>query len=487
MEKISWLAVWILGIGCFVAPASFAQVTLDEVVCRALDCHPQLKVARSEIAVAQARLIDAGKIDNPVLEFAARSQAKVGADREGSMFIGYSQKFPVTDKLRRRRDLGIAEVRLACAEVHEVERNFIAEVQTAYIESVGARALITEMQRIEKSIEKSIESARNQLALAQGSELDVASAETEKVLAAQDRVLAEGRYRQALAKLRPMLLCRSEEKIQLGQDLDDVVATLQSTVRSSVPDHLQRSDVTAAEVKIARAHTDEQLAQSEALEDWELTAGYEAERSVDEPVGAGRERFIGMGVKIPIPVHKQGDGRIAEARAESEKAHFQLQTAKAQSLGEVEVALAEVKAAEKTLASFSDLVLPQLKQRESKTWDAYQQGLLEFSQVILLQQQQTRTRQAMTQAKLEKAQALARLQHVLGSNPHLCDYNESSCQLYKPGTEPANEPWVLKETEVAKKIHAMPVINKSNQPAAKASPVVKKPFRKFLQKLGGKK
>ena len=460
------------------------SLTIDEAVHSALQRHPQLKVAKSDIVIAQARLIDAGKLENPMLEFAVTSQVKDGPDREGSLFIGYSQTFPVTDKLLRQRDLGKAEVQVACAEVREVERNFIARVQEAYIRALGAKALIIEMQRIEQATEKSIDQARNQMAAAVGSELDVASAETEKVLASQDRILAEGAYRQALARLRPLLGIHSNDTISLSDNLTSIIARLDQTVSGSISTNdLKRADLVAAQVRKKMAQADQELARSEALEDWEFNAGYEATRTIDEPVGAERDRFLSMGVKIPLPVRKKGEGRIAETRAVSEKVDHEIAVIEAQQKAEVAAALAEVQAARLTAENLNDKVLPQLKSREGKTWQAYQEGLVNFNQIILLQQQQTRTQKATTQARIDEALALARLQHAVGSHPALESYNPCECPSYKPGTEPTHAPWalpVMSETKAVKTLKAIPV--------ALSKPVTTPKQKKEggLQKLGKK-
>lgn len=455
------------------------ELTLDEAVCRALKCHPLLKAARSDIAIAQARLIDAGKMENPELEFSANSQLVDGPDREGSLFVGYSQIFPVTDKLLRERDVGVADVRLACAEVREVERDLVAEVQTAYIEAVGARALIDEVERIEADTARSVELAKKQLSAAQGSELDVASAETEQVLASQDRLTAVSEYRKAIARLRPLIYVDAGEPLVLTESVTGVLATLRSTIPDANPGNLERADITAAEVRKDRALTDEKLARAEALEDWEFAAGYEAGRTVDEPEGVERERFLSMGVKIPLPVRKQGASRIAEARAETRKATHQLEAVRLASGGEVEAGFAELRAAEQSYTALSDRVLPQLESRESKMREAYEQGLAEFSQIILLQQQQSRTRKAVSEARLEKALALSRLQHALGTNPHLHPY-DSHLAPYRPGTEPKDAPWappVLAKPPVPESPTASTEI-----PSAQATPVKKKkPFEGWFR------
>lgn len=467
------LAAFFVSVSAFL-PADDFQLSLDEAVCRALECHPLLKAARSDIAIAQARLIDAGKLENPELEFSVNSQLIDGPDREGSLFVGYSQEFPVTDKLLRERDLGIADVRLACAEVREVERNLVDEVQSAYIEAVGARDLIDELERIETDSSRSVELAKQQLSAAQGSELDVASAETEQILASQDRLQAVSEYRKALARLRPLIFIKSGDPLVLSQNVAGVVASLRPTIPLSNPGNLERADITAAEVKKDRALTDEKLARSEALEDWEFAAGYEAGRTIDEPEGAERERFLGMGVKIPLPVRKKGAGRIAEARAATRKASHQLEAVRLASIGEVESSVADLRAAEQSYGALSSRVLPQLESRESKMREAYEQGLAEFSQIILLQQQQSRTRRALAEASLEKALAMARLQHALGTNPHLRPY-DPHCSPYCPGTEPSKAPW-------APPVLASPIAT-TEKPSAQATPVKKKkqPFQGWFK------
>lgn len=438
------------------------RLTIDEAVSRAVSSHPQLAVARSNIAIAQGRLIDAGKLDNPIFEFSLTSQIADGPDREGTVFMGYSQKFPVTDKLLRQRDLGIADVKLASAEVHEAERKFILQVQSAYIDAVGAIALIDVLERLENESEEYIKLAKAQAQMALASELDVAAAETEKALATQSRILAECDYREAIAELKPLLGMGHSEDLRLSQSLNSVVSTLGSTVRYTVPDQLNRADVVAARVRQQRAKIDQKLARSERLEDWEVETGYQSGRSVDEPVGVERERFVGVGLKIPLPIRRKGQGRIAEAAAQSDKAGHEFHLAHTNALAEVRVRIAALCRVVETIDSLQERVLPQLKAREQKTKQAFEEGLVTFNQVILLRQQQSRIGEALIDAKTEQAHALSKLQSALGSNPCLSSFDSTIVTPYKPGTEPKSAPFALPamRVEVEKmshKIQAEPV------------------------------
>jgi hypothetical protein len=129
-------------------------------------------------------------------------------------------------------------------------------------------------------------------------------------------------------------------------------------------------------------------------------------------------------------------------------------------------------------------ILPQLKTRETKTRDAYQQGLVSFNQVVLLQQQQSRTREALVEAQSEQAKRLAKLQTAQGTHPQLKAYHPEKTQIYKPGTEPKNAPFAL--PVMAGKVHAQPVEIKA-QPVKHPEPKKRKtPLKNLVNRLSKK-
>ncbi len=407
---------------------------MDDAVKKALACHPQLKVARSEVAIAQARLIDAGKLDNPIFEYSVQSQIMDGSERQGEGFFGYSQKFPITAKLSRQRDFGKAEIRVACAEIHEEERKLIRDVQTYYIDAAGALARIAVLNQVVKDLDEQMKLVKNQVDVARASELDLSAAETEKLLAAEASQFVKYSYREAIAGLRATLGMCPEDSLHLSQNLLSVTSALRKTVQMSVPEELNRPDIVAARMREEAACVKEALACAESLEDWEFATTYQTMRSFDEPVGMERERFLGMGVKIPLPIRKQGQGAIAEARAEKDKAGLQVEALQTMSRTEIAVQIEALNRSQGTIEALGNRVQPILRTRLQKTRDAYSQGLIDFSQVLLLQQQQTRIRERTIDAQLDLARGLARLQFALGSNPHLNAFDCATCPTDEPGT-----------------------------------------------------
>ena len=102
--------------------------------------NPELTAARVRIREALARSAKAGRHANPELETSVEQNSRF---REWKAEIGFTQRFPVTDRLRLEREIGLTEVKAAEAEVREVERH-AAHIQlqrNAFVDHVGNKAL----------------------------------------------------------------------------------------------------------------------------------------------------------------------------------------------------------------------------------------------------------------------------------------------------------------------------------------------------------
>ncbi|MEM1294044.1 MAG: TolC family protein [Verrucomicrobiota bacterium] len=375
------------------------RLDLDSAVTLALRSHAQLAAARLEVAVAKARLIDAGKLPNPEVEVSlTRSQAG-GDDREGNVFAGFSQRFPITDRLRQTRKVREVDVELAIAEVQDAERRFIGAVQREYLRALEAEATISVLTDLKTNAQDYVALAEQRLKEALGSELDLASAKTEALLADQSLRVGEGHFRETLAALRPLLGLDPEAQVRLTDGLSDAVAELRDQVNVGPPAAPDRADVVSALLALQRAEAMLDLAHAERLEDWEVSLGYENERTVDEPFDADRDHFFGVGLRIPLPFRNKGKGRMAEA--------------------EVAVAVESVRRTHIAFSGMQADLLPLLEQREEQTREAYAQGAIDFYPVIQLQQQKGKLRQMLLANEGEYALALSTLQTAQGSHPAL--------------------------------------------------------------------
>src|SRR5690606_6186604 len=102
----------------------------------------ELKIAALEIKRAASRVRWAGRLENPELELSA-SDDGVGLDEgEGNYEIAFSQRFPLTSKLKKEKSLRTWQVVLAEAEIAERRRELAGEVDRAIIELLATREKI---------------------------------------------------------------------------------------------------------------------------------------------------------------------------------------------------------------------------------------------------------------------------------------------------------------------------------------------------------
>ena len=98
-----------------LAQASGDGLSRDKAIGSALRNNLELKVAALEIDRAKSRLRWSGRLDNPEIELSTSTDAIGLNEDEGELELAFSQRFPVTSRLRdekvvRQRDVELAEI-----------------------------------------------------------------------------------------------------------------------------------------------------------------------------------------------------------------------------------------------------------------------------------------------------------------------------------------------------------------------------------------
>ena len=100
----------------------------------------ELRIAELETDRAKATLRWAGRLDNPEFEL-NYSDDGVGLDEnEGVLEVAFSQRFPITSRLKDEKRLRGFQVVLAEAEIAERRRELAGEVDLAVVELMATRA-----------------------------------------------------------------------------------------------------------------------------------------------------------------------------------------------------------------------------------------------------------------------------------------------------------------------------------------------------------
>ena len=375
----------------------------------ALKRNPTLAAARLRIEEARGRLQQSGRLSNPELELDF-TRNTVGP--EGSAGIAFTQRFPLTARLRHEKAVSRAELAAAEAEVRDAERKLAAEVRVAAVKLV---ALAGQRELRAKQLENSRELSgflRKRVERAEASQVDVSQVELESrqievenlMLAADETVL--------LGELRPLLGITGADRLSITGGLP---------VPKSIPAAREvtgRADIVAAEARAeaARSFVLEQRARK--WEDFGIGAGYSRERTLDVPEPVETEHVFGLRFSIPLPLWNNNAGRIREAEAAATRAELEVDATKRGANAEVIAALGAMTAYAKLIGELDDQVLPAATRIEDQLRSSYSTGQTPLTDVL-----RARTRRLELQRQRLDALReyhLARIRHAAAtsqSNP----------------------------------------------------------------------
>src|SRR5437879_11607878 len=112
-----------------------AEVTVDELVARALADSPDLRAARAEIEASIGRLQQAGLRPNPMLELGGQK----ALSPDNNLTVGLSRQLDINGRKEGRVAVAERELDMKRAQVAEVERRLRADVRTKAGELLAAR------------------------------------------------------------------------------------------------------------------------------------------------------------------------------------------------------------------------------------------------------------------------------------------------------------------------------------------------------------
>jgi len=281
-----------------------APLTPDAAVQIALLNNRGLQATYFELGIAEADLVQAGRLPNPGFIFERLSRGDV-VEIERTFFIDIIGllTMPVRTDLERQR-FAIVQHRVA-AELLQVA----ADTRRAYYRAVAAREGVRYMDQVKLAAEASAELARRMAAAGNFSKLDEAR---EQVFYAE--VTAQlARVRQAALAEREQLtrmmgLWGEEIAFQLPARLPALPKTAQDFTHLEATALKQRLDVQAAMKEAEGIAASLGLVKATGVVDV-LEVGYRRNSHTGEPHQTGYE------IELHLPVFDWGDARVARAES----------------------------------------------------------------------------------------------------------------------------------------------------------------------------
>lgn len=348
-------------------------VTPDNITDRIRSQNPDLAAARLQINETVGRMTQSGRLDNPELELGLEHNSRF---REGRFEIGFSQRFPVTDRLRIEKEITLTELKAAEAEVREVERQIVAKARKLLVKVLVTRQrrnLLREQNALAREFANFLAKTA---AKGEGSPIDAGQARIEATSLTTGLRQLEAAEKALIGEMKPLLGMRAGETLQVS-------GKLAAPVLPPVPVDLEkRPDYQVAALNAKAAATAVSLEQARRYNDVEGGLFAAAERTKDAPEGFDNEAIIGLRFKFALPFWNKNEGAIREAEARKRRRELEVVALGRGIRLEAEAARAEMKEWLRLVTEIDDTLLPLASEQTTLAETAYQNGQGEIQSVL---------------------------------------------------------------------------------------------------------
>ena len=380
-------------------------VTPGNIADRVRSQNPDLAAARLRIREAVGRMTQAGRLDNPELELGLEHNSRF---REGRFEIGFSQRFPVTDRLRIEKGISLTELKAAEAEVREVERQLIAKARSLLVKVLAARQR-RELLREQSAVAGQFADFLSETAAkGEGSPIDAGQARIEAASLTTELRQIDASEVALAGELKPLLGMRAGEALQIS-------GMLAAPVLPAVAvDPAHRPDYQAATLNAQAAATTVSLEQARRYEDVEGGLFAAAERTEDAPEGFENEAIIGLRFKFALPFWNKNEGAIQEAVARQQRRKMEVVALGRGIRLEAEAARAEMNEWLRLVTEIDDTLLPLAGEQTTLAETAYRNGQGDIQSVLRAREKNLQLAAAKLDALREFHLARIRYEAALG-------------------------------------------------------------------------
>jgi len=380
-------------------------ITYQTLPDRIRKSNPDLAAARYLINEAVGRMHQSGRLANPELSVGMAHDSRF---QERSLTIGFSQKFPMTNRLRLEKTIGKIKVQTATAEVTDMERKLVAQSRQALIEFL---ALAQRRRLLKDQIKVASEFSAALKILAEKGEISIIDAGQARLLNLQ--ITTELRELDAEEKtlhgiIKPLLGMKLTEPLIIGGNIETMRAT-------TLPIDLnRRGDIRAAKHSINGAIREVELEKARRYDDISISGFASIERSEDAPNGFENESIVGIGITIPLPFWNKNEGNIETAKARVSRKKLELTALEEAIQHKSKASNEEMRVWSKLVQEIDKTLVPEAAKQLELAEKAYLEGLSDIQTVLRSREQMLKLQSSRITALKNFHKARATYESSLG-------------------------------------------------------------------------
>jgi cobalt-zinc-cadmium efflux system outer membrane protein len=357
-----------------VKPAATGTLTLSEAEAMALTFHPSLREAAALVRAAHGNWVQVGLKPNPEIGYAGN---EIGNERTAGQQGGIiTQEFVTGGKLDLNRAVAMREKAVAEQRLEQARLQVVITLRKYYFEAVAADKAVTLTHQLSEIAAKSVTTSKQLLASGDVTQSSLLQSEIESESAALLEQQAAERYSAARKRLATVL--GTDE----ADSLEDVFARpLPELDFNTIRERILTDSPELSELRFAvdRARWAVRRASAGRVPNMNVQAGVQYDN-------AAQDTIANVQVTLPVPIFDRKQGAITEACGELAAAQAALQARELAIQERLTVAMRDYKMARERVVRYTEKILPAAKDTLNLMSIGYQQGELDYLQLLMVQQ-----------------------------------------------------------------------------------------------------
>ena len=404
----------------FAAGQPGGELTVDEIVVRALTDNPDLKAARIEVEAATARVQQAGLRPNPMLELGGQK----ALSPDNNLNVGVSLPLDLNGRKEGRVAVAERELDTKRRQVADRERRLRADVRMKAGEVLAAQRSLRVIEDLLRVNRDALAVVGNRVRQGAAPSLDESLQLVEVNRLDASRQLAQSRAEVAGLQLKALAGMAPDAPLVVKGDLVPSPVPLDRT-EAMQRSTTERADLAAARAEAAMAAAMVKKEQAEGRWDATINVGYQRQDTgfnLNGLTSSGATRpiqdvfhYFGGGISIMLPVRNGNEGNIAAAMAAARAADRRVEFAVLTVRQEVAAAFTQYDAAQRSLEVYESGVRDVASRNLGVVRQAYELGRGSLLDVIAEQRRYIEIENGYTDALKQVYDAAVDIERAVGA------------------------------------------------------------------------
>jgi cobalt-zinc-cadmium efflux system outer membrane protein len=358
------------------SPETGDRLSLAEVEALATAYHPALREAAARVRAAQGNWLQVGLRANPEIGYAGEEMGDDGTAGKQGGFV--RQEFITAGKRKLSRSVAAREVAAAEQRLQMARLQVLTAVRIDYFEVLAAERTIALANELSDIADQSVRVSELRLKALDIPRISLLQSQIER----ESTALVEQQAAQRLdAAWRRLGTAIGMDNLQ-ARPLDDSLARpLPDLDWASTRERVLTESPEMSELRFAvdRARWAVERAAAGRVPNVDVEAGVQHDNVTDDTLA-------NVQVSVPLPVFNRNQGAIAQAAGELAAAQAALERKELELQQRLAAALRDYATARERATRYAENVLPVARETLDITRAGYQEGELDYFQVLSVQQ-----------------------------------------------------------------------------------------------------